>query len=378
MAGRQSRIVVFVQDTGHARVLTPVLQRLAGEPNSFDVQILGHREAVPAFSEAGLTFRDAATVFDVPLADDRARAYLDKVKPDLVMTGPTHPHTVTGDLSALRLLRAAKQSGRRTLVILDHWQGLDRFAEDGAGRDAYAPAYLGVMDEWTREQLQPTLRTTHIEVVGHPYLERIRQQGMSKDRAALRVQCRARYGIPPGEIVWVLVSQVLIGRDDPRLRKSVLDLSCGTQGLSEGIRELASAHAKRNGRRVRVVCRPHPKERAVLPVPANPERALALASSEETLLLADLLIGWDSMMLFEGFFAGVPVLTLSFLSEQYARVDLERLEIGGHCKTWEDVRQCIEGLNGTRPAPQVHDRYKEIVVGATDRAERLVRRALMN
>jgi hypothetical protein len=376
MGHRPKRLTVFSQDTGQTQVMVPVLQRLADRPDEVALDIIGHRHAVPVWKDSGLPFRDAAAVLPAPVTREAARTYLRASAPDLVMTGATHPWDVTGDPSTLNVLLAAKEEGTRTLALLDHWQGLDRFGDEAGRGDAYAPAFLGVMDHWTRNQLAVSLPDTRIEVVGHPHLERVWLRSAEVGREGRRARCRETYGIAGDECLWVVVSQLLVERDDPGRRVTLLETVAESRRFADWIGSLAADFQRLTGRRVRLVVRRHDKEPRPVGAEALTSHRLATSTTVEVLLAADLLIGWDSMMLIEGAICGVPVLCLRHEAERYRRVDMERLGL----RAWDPDRDAVlaglvAGAFRHRPSEGM-DPLLSVVRNAGDRAGALVRAAL--
>lgn len=368
--------MVFTQDTGQTQVMVPVLQGLAAWPDEFHLDIVGHRHAIAVWKDSGLRFRVAAEVMPIPVSLEAARAYLRATGPDLVVTGATHPRDVTGDRSNLNVLLAAKLERCPTTALLDHWQGLDRFVDASRDGGAYAPDYLGVMDEWVREQLAPTLPVTQIEVVGHPHLEQIWLRARDPGYSMRRAQCRQAHGVAADETVWIVVSQLLVDREDSSKRVSLLDTQIGSVDYAAWIASLAGEFQCRTGRRVRLVFRLHCKEprRIVFDLPR--EDPLATAPTSEALMAADLLIGWDSMMLLEGRVAGVGVLCLQHQPRLYQRVDMERIGVG----TWfEEVDGILHwlcaGAYEWQP-PKVTDQLFPVINRSGSRAEGLFRTAL--
>ena len=361
------RIVAFAQHTGQTQVLAPVLQRLNQEPDRFHLTTMGHRHAIPVFSRHQLPFRETAEVFGhVPITYQEAREYLSNTAPDLVCVGTSHPRDILGDMSTLNMLHAAESLGIPTFGLLDHWQGLDRFDNPDN-----APNYLGVMDSNLLKRFSSRLPNTQVEVTGHPHLEGIWREATASVFAEKRLRAREIFGFDPEAAIWFIVSQILVDRADPDRRVSFLQPEIEGRDLLETIRQFAESHRARTGRPVEVVCRIHPKE------PFRDVKNLNQLTPSQVLKLADLLIGWDSMLLIEGYFSGIPVLSLPHAVDRFRWVDLHELGVAACFSKLDAVENwLVENARGWTVPSVPEGKHAEIILNATERAWKLLGRAL--
>jgi len=131
------------------------------------------------------------------------------------------------------------------------------------------------------------------------------------------------------------------------------------------------------GWKIRLVVRRHPKETSAPRSVRVRDERLAAATVEDLLLGADLFVGWDSMMLVEGWVAGVPAVSLVHCGEEFQAVDLRRIGLKTRFEQPAAFAAWLTaGYLETLGARRVPERSPLFVHGATDRAERLLRSAL--
>lgn len=298
------QLLAVCGDAGGASAVAPVLVMLRQDAR-VRVRPLAYRYAVEVFRRHGLAFEtlDERTT-PVQAADVFALA-----APDVLLTG-----TTLGDVELeKRFLGAARDNRVPSLVVLDYWANYAaRFADD-AGRRAFVPDRIAVMDaqmrdEMTREGFDPSL----LVVTGAPHwegLDAVRDAFAPPKRAALR----ARAGANDNDLVVLFASQPLAASyghntSNPRfLGYSEHSVLCALVHVLDQI-------AQARDRRVVLLIRPHPREQAETYVHVRGEhittRIIANGSAREWALAADLVTGMTTSLLIEACYLGCVALSL--------------------------------------------------------------------
>lgn len=304
--GGRRRLLAFAQDAGGARALAPVVRRLLGSPG-WEVLTVTHLFADEVFREAGLEAAPLAERADeAPLGPGGASRLLEREAPAaLVCTASENRY----DPSNGELIRAAGRAGVPSFALMDHWKGWGRLhGEPGDFR--YLPALLGVIDRASFERgVREGIPPGRMAVVGHPHLE-----SLSAARGGNREAIRSALGVSPEEFVCAFFSQPAVGASaGGPLVRSLLE---GKSGEAVGVvvhRLLSRLGGE--GRRARFLIRLHPRERAGGSRPSLPPGAEWADESVPALDIAraaDLVLGLDSMILYEALVCGRPVLSLRF------------------------------------------------------------------
>ncbi|MBI3126021.1 MAG: hypothetical protein HYZ11_00265 [Candidatus Tectomicrobia bacterium] len=365
MSRREPLLLVYAQDAGGARALAPVVRRLQGRPG-WRVRAVTHLFAGEVFREAGIEAADlAGCAGAIPLDGEGASRFLDEASPAaLVCTTSENRH----DPSNGMLIEAAGRAGLPSFALMDHWKGWGRLHRE-PGDLSYLPGVLGVIDapsfrRGTREGVTPD----RMAVVGHPHLEILAESGEG-DREALR----AELGILRGDFAVAFFSQPAVGA--PGEGPLVRPLLEGAR--KRAVNELALRLAQlleRRGRRSRFLIRLHPRERGG----GRPDLRPAAEWAEESIpslglaRAADLVLGLDSMILYEAWACGKPVLSLRFG---------EFADVPGAFEDDPGLLPCVEGPAGVEAfveeqlkgrATRAHAGYP-LPAGSPEACERAIR-----
>lgn len=371
MGGRK-QVLVIAQHSGHAQVLAPML-RLAVDQDLIELDLFSLETAGPAWDEYGLAHRAIESCFGTAITADAADHYLRTYRPDAVVLGASNPLAFTGNHSVLTLGAAARMAGIPTMSLLDHWQGLDRFfASPQDRRPIHAPDLLGVPDAATADILAPQLPRTTVATVGQPHLEKLWHRASAVATADAIRDLRRHLGLTARERVLLVASQIVEERAAPKSRSSLLNIPVGTANYLAAMIALA-----RDCQQVLLV-RPHPLDDAATrrdAIDASDSRLVGL-SLDETFLVSDAVIGWDSALLTQAAIWGLPVLSLQPRRDTYEAVDMRRHGID-NCIP--DIQEAAAWL---RMAPRHHapadlaPALQPIIAGATQRSLQLLDRTL--
>ncbi|MBM3752242.1 MAG: hypothetical protein FJW21_13870 [Acidimicrobiia bacterium] len=278
------RLLVYAQDPGGSILLARVLTFAAsGLPEEATLVVHPMAEAIMA----GVPMRQWAlgdVVPSVPASEPDIEAWLTAAAPSHIIA--TSSSRVL-DLTNARLVAVARRLGIRTLTLLDHWVGFDRFL-DAEGRPSYLPDVVGCIDRFCQSRVQ-ALGTVETPLVGHPNLEYLAQTV-----AGPAPRSRPRI---------VVVSQPVVS--DGTMTGAWLRPIVG--GLSVLDAVVAAAAAVSTG--CDVSYRPHPKElpsAGGIGVPVDREPG-GIALLERY----DIFVGATSMLLCEAAVAGRQVVQLN-------------------------------------------------------------------
>lgn len=278
------RILVCASDAGGANALVPVLERLEAG--------LGRPPAVAGEGAGRRVFRWAGR----RVLRGEADALLDRVRPDVVLTG-----TSWGDTLDKRLVGAARGRGVFTVSVVDMWSYYrERFSTPGSAALDRLPSLIAVMDARARrEAVAAGIPADRLVVTGQPHLEAVARRGRSPAVARAARRWRQRWARRGRRLV--LFASEAVARDfspgGPRDR-----------GYTEKrvLRELLSAC----GEAFDVVVKMHPQNTLRDVFQKGPVAFVKNVPPDVCVEAVDVVVGMTSMLLLEAALMGKP--TISF------------------------------------------------------------------
>lgn len=295
------RILVYAQDAGGAQAIAPVVRRLLGKvPGS--VSVLTHLYAEEIFEKAEIPAESLSKrVEEIPLTPKGARSLLEGLSPSLVFCTTSNN---LQDASNGEIIRASAGMGIPCFSLMDHWKGWSRLHR-GENDFAYLPDTLGVIDEAARERgALEGVPAERMEIVGHPHLEELANTGFSDPK-----KFRER-GVIGGEGVFVctLFTQPIGNGESlrPMLEGKRL------HAVEKVVRILEKV-MKTRGKETVFLVHPHPREVALFDAVYESLPFGRLGAETTSLDLArasNLIMGLNSMILYEAHFLGRTVLSL--------------------------------------------------------------------
>ncbi len=286
-----TRVLFIGHDQGAAAMLLPVIRDMVADGEAIALAAAG-----PA---AALWDRLPAPVLS-PDGDgeDWWGGYLDRLRPELVVTGTGHYSDFERNC-----WRAARNIGIRTVAVIDAWVNFAERFERTADGAFVQPDAVCVIDDDCRERLAADSRFTgSVHVTGHPNLELL----LSSATEAIRRR-------PPSSI------PNLVFFSNPVLRQSQLRRPHFDQFRTASV--LVRALDAHGPLVLRV--KPHPREdqeawrRWAEAEPPPKDGCLELTSlpSADLLVMSDGVAGISSMALIEASLLGRPVLALQFAND---------------------------------------------------------------
>lgn len=293
-------LLVYAQDAGGARAIVPVVKELITR-GRYQLHIITHRFAGDIFRAEGIAAIELGRVSTVPMDARSAGELMKRIRPAVFFCGTSGQ----SDPSNGELIRAAREADIPCFALMDHWKGWDRFRSHRGAWD-YLPARLGVIDEVSRQQATKSgIPSSSICIVGHPHLE-----ALSRIDASRKGKLREMWGAGPADFVCALFTQPIVEGEGER--RTLHAFLAGERARAmEGIIRVLKDSCSRRGRRLRMFVRPHPREIAEgLDGEALGMPILAKENSLDVALSSDLVMGVDSMSLYEAHMAGASVVGL--------------------------------------------------------------------
>jgi len=301
-----TKILIYAQDAGGARVILPVVQHLLATWKA-DIVTITHSHATQIFRNEGVEVQQLENlVGKVPLSSEETERLLDEFQPSLIFCTTSENRY---DDSNGKLIRAASVKGCPCFASFDHWKGWKRL-DRGDEKGYYLPDLLGVIDERARDfGTSLGVPDSRMVVVGHPYLEELflRRGRRSRD-------FRAVAGLSDTEIVCTLFTQPRIEVNNRGVEFHGL-FKNGREGRFLQIFDKIEQKLEAAGRSLHFFVKSHPKEPPVEFTKARQPLVDVLDSSVESSRViagSDLVIGLDSMILYEAYFSGRPTISLMF------------------------------------------------------------------
>lgn len=293
-----AEVLAVCGDPGGANAVAPVIELLRAE-RRVRVCALAYAEAHTLWSGRGLEHE----VLDVrtTAADIAERLVTDKT--EFLLTGTSaNRYDFEKDFIA-----AARAAGIPSLSVLDFWSNYALRFRDSAGVLRYLPDRIAVMDELAREEMQVDgIDAGRIVVTGHPAWD-----SLETERAAFTADARRalRAGCGLGDDDWLVVyaSQPIPVADSAY---PWYDREAAAEALIGALESLA----QRQGRRVLLMIRSHPKEGrpAFRHRPSDVIRIEAQGGGDgrSWVMAADAVVGMVTMLLVESALLGCPTLSL--------------------------------------------------------------------
>lgn len=298
-------VLIFAEDPGAANYV-------AGLPTELVKQGLVGRLFLSGFAVEHLRARGAG--FDPVGAAEEASGLLSRIHPSVIVTGTSE----NPDSFGLKLIEAARFSGIPSIAVVD---ALSNATHRFRGRlncaRAYAPDWLVVADEWTRDAyIALGFRSDRVRVCGHPHYDHVLKEKWrleQVDRAMLRK--RMFPGAPHDCWVVVLVSELSSGLDPSQYRKSasytLVGRGCAVGRTEIVMEEFLDAAADLNPKPWKVL-RLHPKntETEFVAYMGEFDQVSRAESSLELIWAADAVVGMTSMPMIEAALLGRPTLSI--------------------------------------------------------------------
>ena len=317
-------VLVYAQDAGGARQILPVIREILkdGYP---PIEVVVHRDAERIFQNIECRLHALSEETRPPLDRDGARRFLEKINPKVLFCTTSNNRK---DHSNGELIRAARETGIPTFALFDHWKGWKKIGRCGEPL-CYMPDLLGVLDEKAIDfGVSWGVPRERMVAVGHPWLESLSESSDENTRRA-----RKKLGLRDDEVACVFFSQPMVKEINGRtVFESLMNLPIG-QHIYE-VLSLFRGKIEKMGRPVRLFLRPHPKEGP----PGNNmglEPVDSRISSLELAQAANLVLGLDSMILYEAAFGGSVVISLKFK---------EFLDVDENFQCWPDILPSAETI----------------------------------
>jgi len=300
------KILVYAQDPGGSKAILPVVLKLI-KKREINLSIVTHLYATQIFKKKGLeTYELKHLVHRTPVTEDDAVDILKKFNPDILFCTTSNNKY---DPSNGNFIRAARKYNIPSFGIFDHWKGWDRLSK----RDDYTyflPDILGVIDDYCKDYgISLGISPKHFEIVGHPYLEEI-----FYNYKIVPLKLRKKYGFPKNVILCTFFSQPIIEENDGKTTFKSL-LSKEKEFLLQ-IYKICKEKLKTKGRPVLFCVKRHPKERDIPFSIINRELPFIIIDdaieSLELARLSNLVLGIDSMILYESYFCQCNIIALKF------------------------------------------------------------------
>ena len=299
-------IMIFVADPGPANYIATLPAALAKKGRETTVFAAGL--AREHLRKRGIRFEPVSPFMT---ADD----VLSKICPRLLLTGTSE----NPDSLGLSLILAARRERITSVGLIDAGvNAIYRFRGRHQDSRAYAPDWILVPDEWTRQDFItlgfPEEKTI---VCGHPNYDHVMdQKKFLSDEGRLAVRHRLLPGVPDDKKILIFVSEgsenvQLLSPKTPLQEYSMTGRGCRT-GRTEIIMEEFLIALKSIPQKPYLLLRLHPKD--------DPDDFLAYvgdfdwidweAPVHELVFCADLVVGMTSMLIMEAALLGRPTLPI--------------------------------------------------------------------
>ena len=297
-------VVAVSGDPGGANALAPVLKLLSKQAR-VAVRAFAYNEAVSLWTNRGIECEP------FPTRTDRAAIthLMSESNTGLLLTG-TSMNSLEFEK---QFVAAARDIGLPSLAVLDFWSNYRRRFSDKNGRLVYLPDRIAVMDEQARRQMMiEGIDPALIIITGHPNFDDL-AGARESFTAGVRTRIREVLNVGPEDLLVVFASQPLgqmFGTDESNPmylgydeREVLLDLIAALERV-----------ATRSGQQVRLVIRPHPRERAdsfgeyrsvIIDIVVSTND-----SARDMLMAADLVAGMSSNLLVEACYLGCIVVSM--------------------------------------------------------------------
>jgi len=349
------RLLIYAQDPGGGKYISPVAQELIKSDKFLGPAILVHPLSQGIFNKIGIPYVSLEKCIGKPPFSETAwETYLKTQKVTHVFCTTSSPYL---DLTNCNLVTVSKKLNIPVMGILDHWKGFDRFfSEDGP---IYFPDYICCIDEFCKCKFeQMGLPVNNVYAVGHPYLEEIAGQNWEQNATG-------------GKICVLLISQP---NTVNRSFKGIFFLRMGEKRLIDEIAFRATLVFHSQTEDIHIRYRPHPKEQFIETLPEG----VKLDDNREwvqTMKETDIFLGFDSMALVEAHLAGKYCISLSLPEIESSSDNSIPISFPGIINDISKVSSVVEGAIGIiREGAKTENKYSAIFLDSTQRVLSLIDR----
>lgn len=357
MTAATTDVLIFAEDPGAANFVAPLPDALRER---------GRRVVVLADGIARDYFRERRIAAESVCTTGTVDQLIDAVKPGLIVTGTAdNPETF-----GLALVHQARLCAITSVGVVDAPMHAEyRFCGRTADALAYAPDWLLLPDEWTKEAFValgfPANRTA---VCGHPHYDYVLEKGRQlarEGRAAVRRRVLPRAADGRTVVVFVAdgsartervskaaVCQYSLDRRRTSARRTELV-------LEEFVDAICCAPL-----RPYLVLRPHPKDHP--DDYADCLDAFDCLDSEssplELVYSADLVVGATSALLAEAALLGRPTLSILPRAEEKEWLPSIRTGVTPYVTTRDELRTALKDLLQQESSPKSRSAHHRVVV----------------
>ncbi len=301
----KKKILIFAQDTGGTKAILPVINNLIKNWD-IDLLIIGHLYACEIFIKEKINFTKLEDVVDqIPITEENGSSLLNETKPNIVFCTTSNNRF---DPSNGNIISASRNNNIPSFALFDHWKGWKRIHK-GKNLKYYLPNILGVIDEKSRlfgESIG--IPKDCMEIVGQPHLEQLFFHNAEKS-----YHFRKKLNIREDAILCTFFSQPVIQENEESIEfKSLLDVKTK---LILKIFEICKKELQTNQQPVVFCFKSHPKEPDFSLPQKEKIQMRIIDNTVDSLSLAihsDLVLGIDSMILYEAYFSHCNTISLRF------------------------------------------------------------------
>lgn len=353
MKGR--RILIVSRDPGGTNAVLPLIEPLRALEN--EVIVYGKDVALSIYRKQGIECFDISN-FISPATQEIADEFLQKIRPDLLVTG-----TSSEDFTERRLWQAAERAGVRSFAVLDHWtnyrlrliqEGDDPLNERSAP-DLIVPSALFIMDEWARDEMCALgIERERLVVSGQPFFDHIVRRGDSVSTTEVE-KLRRELTKNSGGLVFVFASQPIAKTH--RMSGMPEDYWGYTEEtVLKSIVKCLSTLAGETGSQLTLVVRLHPKDEpkayddTLAGLPSS-IKVVVDTETESSLLLkaSDLVIGMFSMLLLEAAILRRHFISVQIGLKRESPLVFERMGVVRSIVTEQQLEETLRGtINGSK------------------------------
>lgn len=340
-------ILFYVEDPGAANYIAGLPAAL--EDRGWRTRLLARGHAYPHLLQLAIKTDPVDHL-------TTARDLLSKLKPRLVVVGTSeNPDTFGFDL-----ITEAHDLGTVTIGAVDAYGNADyRFRGRTENSLSYAPAWLAVPDQWTKDAyISLGYPSEHIMVCGHPHYDRVlvaSERLKRCDRQALRKSMfPSNYEDAP---VIVFVSEVSTGLNPGKYR-SRSDYTLKGRGIKMNrteivLEEFLDAVAQQLLSCPYLVLRMHPKntKEELAPFLEYFHQVSDKESALDLVYAADLVVGMNSMLLWEAAIMGRQTLSIVPRATEKESLPTIRAGVTPCVTTREELRVILPDLLGKNFQP---------------------------
>ena len=273
-----ANILFFAHDPGGANAVKPIIEAL--KKDNYDFKVFGAGAALNILP-------------DIVKFDGNTDELINNIQPDFVITG-----TSAACMTEKELRKSAKNSGIKTMSILDHWvnygvrftkystSDLDLYEKDR--NFEYLPDYIIVMDEYAKEQMaKEGIPADIIYPFGNPHFASVKQDFKTINSEQLR------YDLLENK------EKLVVWGSEPYIE----DYGHGME--LEALKDVAELMPEN----WQLVIKPHPREKSDKFDEFKNVKIIRDKNSREVIKAADIVMSMTSMFLIEAIIAEKPTLS---------------------------------------------------------------------